>query len=307
MDVVKTNIERIGGTIDLQSRAGQGTTVRMKIPLTLAIIPALIVTNGGDRYAIPQVNLVELLRLEQTGDRVLNLIVVRANDRQFGLVVDKVNDTEEIVVKPLGRQLKSLSHYAGATIMGDGTVALILDVMGLAFASGLDAEMRDQSLAGFSTQEERLAEVKHSLLIVDLGDSRRFAMPTSMVSRLENLPCSSIEHADGREVIQYRGDILPLVRLDNIFGAAAQAGVPSEELQIVVYAEQGHSCGLVVGNIVDVVDSELNIQSPKSSDDELLGTTVIQQRVTDVLNLKNVARYASRSRSRSTVESSRAL
>ena len=349
MDVVKTNIERIGGTIDLQSRTGQGTTVRMKIPLTLAIIPALIVTNGGDRYAIPQVNLVELLRLEgdevergieyvhgapvyrlrgkllpllnlseclglkqkmeadKTGDRVLNLIVVRANDRQFGLVVDKVNDTEEIVVKPLGRQLKSLSHYAGATIMGDGTVALILDVMGLAVASGLDAEMRDQSLAGFGTQEERPAEVKHSLLIVDLGDSRRFAMPTSMVSRLEKLSRSSIEQSDGREVIQYRGDILPLVRLDNVFGAAAQAGMPSEELQIVVYGEQGHSCGLVVGNIVDVVDSELNIQSPKGADDELLGTTVIQQRVTDVLNLKNVARYASRSRSRNTVENSRAV
>lgn len=350
MDVVKTNIERIGGTIDLQSRPGQGTTVRMKIPLTLAIIPALIVTNGGDRYAIPQVNLVELLRLEgdqieqgiesihgaavyrlrgkllplvnlseclglgQNGtsdqlasDRVVNLIVLRANDRQFGLVVDKVNDTEEIVVKPLGRQLKSLSQFAGATIMGDGTVALILDVMGLAVASGLDAEIREHRSAGHEVEDGQAEQVKQSLLIVDLGDSRRFALPTSLVSRLEKVPRSSIEHSDGREVIQYRGDILPLVRLDDIFGAAVQDDVPSEELQIVVYAEQGHSCGLVVRHIVDVIDTALNLQSPKGANDELLGTTVIQQRVTDVLNLKNVARFESRPGSRTPLATLRAL
>ena len=350
MDVVKTNIERIGGTIDLQSRPGQGTTVRMKIPLTLAIIPALIVTNGGDRYAIPQVNLVELLRLEGeqierdiesvhgalvyrlrgkllplvnlseclglgqneatakvASDRVVNLIVLRANDRQFGLVVDKVNDTEEIVVKPLGRQLKGLSQFAGATIMGDGTVALILDVMGLAVASGLDAEVREQSSTGHDVEDERADQVQQSLLIVDLGDSRRFALPTSLVSRLEKVPRSSIEHSDGREVIQYRGDILPLVRLDDIFGAAAQDEVQTEELQIVVYAEQGHSCGLVVRHIVDVIDTALNIQSPKSTNDELLGTTVIQQRVTDVLNLKNVARFESRPGSRNSHASLRAI
>lgn len=352
MDVVKTNIERIGGTIDLQSRPGLGTTVRMKIPLTLAIIPALIVTNGGDRYAIPQVNLVELLRLEgeqiergiesvhgaavyrlrgkllplvnlseclglgQNGaaeqlasDRVVNLIVVRANDRQFGLVVDKVNDTEEIVVKPLGRQLKGLSQFAGATIMGDGTVALILDVMGLAVASGLEAEVHEQGSTGHDAEDERADQVKQSLLIVDLGDARRFALPTSMVSRLEKVPRSSIEHSDGREVIQYRGNILPLVRLDDIFGAADHDDglSESEELQIVVYAEQGHSCGLVVRHIVDVIDTELNIQSPKGEHDELLGTTVIQQRVTDVLNLKNVARFESRPGSRHPLASRRAI
>ncbi len=190
MDVVKTNIERISGTIDLQSRPGRGTTVKIKIPLTLAIIPALVVTNDGDRYAIPQVSLLELVRLdgdeakqgieyvhgapvyrlrgkllplvylserlglaaeadsEKQGveEGVINIVVLRANDRQFGLVVDKVNDTEEIVVKPLSRQLKGLSEFAGATIMGDGTIALILDVMGLAVAAGLAGEMREQNL-----------------------------------------------------------------------------------------------------------------------------------------------------------------
>jgi two-component system chemotaxis sensor kinase CheA len=182
MDVVKTNIERIGGVIDLNSIPGQGTTVQIKIPLTLAIIPALIVTCEGDRYAIPQISLLELVRLEgddaqksiefmhgapvyrlrgkllplvylserlglssnssvrqrhTAADAAVNIVVLRADDRQFGLIVDKVNDTEEIVVKPLGKQIKRIGEYAGATIMGDGGVALILDVKGLAMASGL--------------------------------------------------------------------------------------------------------------------------------------------------------------------------
>lgn len=343
MDVVKTNIEKIGGVIDVQSRPGKGTTVKIKIPLTLAIIPALIVTNGGDRYAIPQVSLLELVRLEgeqaergiefvhgapvyrlrgkllplvnlserlglsqpttvasegsqaPSVDKVFNIVILRANDRQFGLIVDKVNDTEEIVVKPLSRQLKSLREFAGATIMGDGNVALILDVMGLAVASGLAGEMRDQSITGALANETKSAQEMHTLLVVDLGDARRFALPTSMISRLEKVPRSSIELADGREVIQYRGAIMPIVRLSEVFGAATQDAAQPEELQIVVYAEQGKSCGLVVNRIVDIVETELNFQSSKSDNDNLLGTTVIQQRVTDVLNLRNLARHESRS------------
>jgi len=166
MDVVKTNIEKIGGTVDIFSARGQGTTLKIKIPLTLAIIPALVVTTGGERFAIPQVSLVELVRLEgntQAGiemiqnaavyrlrgnllpvvylnrelhlggeavhaaDQAINIVVLQADGRQFGLVVDDINDTEEIVVKPLGKQLKGIASFAGATIMGDGQVALILD------------------------------------------------------------------------------------------------------------------------------------------------------------------------------------
>ena len=169
MDVVKTNVEKIGGTLDIQSVYGQGTTLRIKIPLTLAIVPALMVSCGEDRYAIPQKNLVELVRLEgervqreiehiqdvpvyrlrgellpllyldeqlqlrptrsgaEVGrDSVVNIVVLNADDRQFGLVVDQINDTEEIVVKPLGPHLKEISAFAGVTIMGDGTVALMI-------------------------------------------------------------------------------------------------------------------------------------------------------------------------------------
>ncbi len=333
MDVVKTNIEQISGTIDLQSRLGHGTTIKIKIPLTLAIIPALVITNDGDRYAIPQVSLLELLRLDgadaqqkierfqgapvfrlrgkllplvylserlgisqpktetsQGGSsEAANIVVLRANDRQFGLVVDKINDTEEIVVKPLSRQLKGLQEFAGATIMGDGAIALILDVMGLAVSAGLVGEMRDQQRVGSSGADKLDAEPIEALLVVDLGDSRRFALPTSMISRLEKVATSNIEYADGREVIQYRGAIMPLVRLSEVFGSEHDESEVAEELQIVVYAEDGYRCGLVVRRIVDIVETQLQ-PSTRSADDNLLGTAVIQQRVTDVLNLRRLAR-----------------
>jgi two-component system chemotaxis sensor kinase CheA len=189
MDVVKTNVEKIGGTVDVQSTLGRGTTVRVKIPLTLAIIPALVVTCGGDRYAIPQVSLLELVRLEADEvakgidlvhgapvyrlrgrllplvylnqelklaadarppaaetDGAVNIVVLQADERQFGLVVDQINDTEEIVVKPLRKQLKTVKTFAGSSIMGDGKVALILDVLGLAQRASVVTETRDRAM-----------------------------------------------------------------------------------------------------------------------------------------------------------------
>ena len=335
MDVVRTNIEKIGGTIDLQSRPGLGTTIKIKIPLTLAIIPALIVTNDGDRYAIPQVSLLELVRLEsdeakrqieyvhgspvyrlrgkllplvylserfgvdretiaarygQDESKAVNIVVLRADDRQFGLVVDDVNDTEEIVVKPLGKQLKGIIEYAGATIMGDGDVALILDVKGLAIAAGLGAELRER----LPNHEDGAAAAKSGVcktaLVVDLGDDRRFALPTSMVARLEKIPASSVERTNGREVIQYRGAILPLVRLADVFGSSNAITVRSE-LQVVVYDEHECGFGLVVERIVDITEADLNFPVDQKVGDYLLGTTVIQQRVTDVLDLRSLAGY----------------
>lgn len=338
MDVVKTNVEKIGGTLDIQSELGQGTTLRIKIPLTLAIIPALIVTTADDRYAIPQVSLLELVRLEgeqvrksieyvhgapvyrlrgkllplvdlserlgvvapaadvqkSYEDRIINIVVLRANDRQYGLVVDKVNDTAEIVVKPLGRQLKGISEYAGTTIMGDGSVALILDVMGIALAAGLTGDVRDQVHPLSAKDGAQSNEPTQTLLVVDLGDARRFALPTSMVARLERIPGSMIEFTDGREVMQYRNEILPIVRLSDVFGAAGTDSDTSAELQIIVYAEEDYSCGFAVNRIVDIVETELRLKSKSGEHENLLGTTVIQDRVTDVLNLRTLARHGAR-------------
>lgn len=333
MDVVKTNIERTGGIIDLQSSPGEGTTVKIKIPLTLAIIPALIVTTEGDRYAIPQINLLELVRLEGSeaqssieymhgapvyrlrgrllplvylserlglvsgdnrprqvqADAAYNIVVLRADDRQFGLIVDKVNDTEEIVVKPLGKQLKKIGEYAGATIMGDGGVALILDVKGLAVASGLSAELRSRNAADESLDLQRHRQAVQSVLLVDVGDARRFALPVAMVSRLENLSASIVELANGREVIQYRGKILPLLRLDEIVGRAATEK-QSDEMQVVVYDQQGLSFGLVVGRILDTCEVAQQANAVEKAPSHLLGTMVIQQRVTDVIDLQEIGK-----------------
>lgn len=333
MDVVKTNIERIGGVIDLNSIPGQGTTVQIKIPLTLAIIPALIVTCEGDRYAIPQISLLELVRLEgddaqksiefmhgapvyrlrgkllplvylserlglssnssvrqrhTAADAAVNIVVLRADDRQFGLIVDKVNDTEEIVVKPLGKQLKRIGEYAGATIMGDGGVALILDVKGLAMASGLSGELRSRNATEETLESQRQRQSLESMLLVDVGDARRFALPISMVSRLEKVSASIVEHANGQEVIQYRGRILPLLRLDNVVGGSSTTA-NREELQVVVYDQHNRAFGLVVGRIVDTCEVAHRAHAAEQNPPHLLGTYVIQQRVTDVIDLHHLA------------------
>ena len=325
MDVVKTNIEKIGGQVDIQSKLGEGTTLKIKIPLTLAIIPALMVAAGGDRYAIPQVSLLELVRLEgeqaRQGveriqgalfyrlrgnllplvhlngelavDRVrhedaINIVVLKADDRQFGLVVEEINDTEEIVVKPLGTQLKGISVFAGATIMGDGKVALILDVLGIAQRANVVSEVRDRSRAdaGAQSKGEAAADLQ-TLLLFRVGDSDRMAVPLGLVARLEEFARSSIERSGEEEVVQYRDEIMPLVSLAKFFGHDENAG--ADPRQVVVFAENGRSVGLVVGQILDIVAENVTIQkrSPRAG---VLGSAVIQHRVTDLLDVKAITR-----------------
>jgi len=327
MDVVKTSVEKIGGTVDLQPRAGQGTTLRIRIPLTLAIIPALIVVTDGERYAIPQVNLLELVRLEgeqaraavehihdtqvyrlrgnllplvdlrhelglgtaeQTGDEVMNIVVLQADDRQFGLVVEGVTDTEEIVVKPLGRQLKSIPTFAGATIMGDGRLALILDVLGLAQRARVVSEGRDRgSLSAVSTGEST-GDATETLVVLRVGDEGRVALPLSRVARLEEFSRSLVERGSGHDVVQYRGEIMPLVDVAGALGLAP-GDASSELLQVVVFREGGRSVGLVVDEIVDIVEEHVNVAAVASRPG-LLGSAVVQGRVTDLLDVETLVR-----------------
>lgn len=331
MDVVRTNIEKIGGAVDIHSVAGQGTTLKIRIPLTLAIIPALTITSGGERYAIPQVNLLELVRLEgddarkgiemihgapvyrlrgrllpladlnhelELGegrmgpDGALNIVVLQADGRAFGLTVDEINDTEEIVVKPLGRQLKGIPVFAGATIMGDGRVALIVDVLGLAQRARIVAETRER--AQIETNPGRLGDAhddeKQTLLVLGLGEDCRLAIPLSAVARLEELRRESVESAGGHEVVQYRGAILPLLWLSRLLGAPPQpdSGGP---LQVVVYADRGQRVGLVVDCVLDIVEETITLEPPIESGD-LLGSAVIQGRVTDLLDVRSLIRRA---------------
>ncbi len=457
MDVVKTNIERIGGSVDILSENGKGTTLKIKIPLTLAIIPALIVTSGGERFAIPQVSLLELVRLEaeqarkgietvygapvyrlrgqllplvflnqtlagtsreraggsgfmqqqahDTGDLFLkareahrnwlrklrqvlegtqtmtleeagshtlcalgkwiyadglkkfgavpemqalekvhqhfhdavkevvaqkisenpvkaeaafkratnisrdvfncltnaekrivenqniNIIVLQADGRQFGLVVDGINDTEEIVVKPLGKQLKAITCFAGATIMGDGKVALILDVLGLAQHAKVISEVRDHALLDKEESATRI-DNRQTLLLFDAGAGSRMALPLSLVARLEEFPRAKVENSGTQEVVQYRGQILPLIQVSKyVTTTRPSEPICSDPMQVVVYSEQGRSVGLVVSKINDIVQETVTVKR-EAAGNGILGSAVIQNKVTDLVDIPAIIRVA---------------
>ncbi len=343
MDVVKSNIEKIGGVVDIFNRPGEGSTVRLKIPLTLAIIPGLVVMSGnrrsapragadaGELFVIPQVGLVELIRLDgqTTGAQiecihgtpvyrrrgsllpiaylnhvlgidagpihvasVVNIVVLQAEDRQFGLVVDGINDTQEIVVKPLGKQLKGLSVYAGATIMGDGRVALILDVLGIGQCSGVLTEAREQTHAATEAKTQKAVE-QQRLLLFRAGSFERLAVPLSLVARLEEFPLSSIERAGGCQVVQYRDRILPLIPLSAVLESGSQeCGKNADPLQVIVFNDGDRSVGLVVDQILDVAEEAVTVRQ-KTSRKGLLGSAVVAKKIADFVDLSHVLRVAS--------------
>jgi len=361
MDVVKSNVERIGGLVDVQSTPGIGTTFKMRIPLTLAIIQALLVTCANERYAIPQASMIELIRLD--GDRLktgierihgvrvnryrgkllplmsltqilggtdeittesVNIIVLQADQRQFGLIVDRVNDTQEIVVKPLNKLLRGISCLAGATILGDGQVALILDVTGLAERALGEAR---QLTAITADAVEPTAPLLDMQQVVIVGGPRgeRLAVPLNEVTRLEEFPATKIEWTGSRPVIQYRDQILPLVdvmglleglasyregeapaepqRTNDFLHQHGSAGASpsrsqqavgdgvSPPIQVVVCTDGTSSVGLVVGRILDIVTDPLLVRA-SSAREHVLFTAVVQSQVTEVLNVTSLVSAA---------------
>lgn len=326
MDVVRTNIEKIGGSVDIQSAPGKGTTLRVKIPLTLAIIPALIITTAEERYAIPQVNLLELVRLDgeeakksieqiqgapvyrlrgnllplvslndelgvakEVESDAVNIVVLHADDRQFGLVVEGISDTEEIVVKPLGKQLKGIAAFSGATIMGDGKLALILDVMGLAQKARVISEHQEKTMSK-STSSQGTGGDRQTLLIFGLDKDDRMAIPLSQVARLEEFKRSDVEQSGEQDVVQYRGEIMPLIYLKKILEGSS-AGSEKELMQAVVFTQNERSVGLVVERIIDIVEESITVKRGANRPG-VLGTIVVQDRVTDLLDIEGVVRSA---------------
>jgi two-component system, chemotaxis family, sensor kinase CheA len=346
MDVVRTNIEKIGGTVNLESRTGQGTTVKMKIPLTLAIIPALTVTSDGDRYAIPQVSLQELVRLEgraqrgiewihgapvyrlrgnllplvdlkrqlrnepggATGDEgeAVNIVVLQADDRAFGLIVDAIHDTEEIVVKPLQKQLKGISVFSGATIMGDGKVALILDVLGVAQRANVVSGVRERALSEKPVSASEPTADRQTVLVFATRDGGRMAIPLSLVDRLEEFPRRALERVGPVEVVQYRGEILPLIDVARALhdcgrrqrgrrvsrgrvAAPRRKDTPppaaeGDTVQVVVHAGKGRRIGLVVDRIIDIAEQTL-VSRSAAERSGVSFNAVVQGRVTEFLDL----------------------
>jgi two-component system chemotaxis sensor kinase CheA len=328
MDVVKTNIERIGGTIDLKTAAGQGTTFLVKIPLTLAIVSALIVQAGGERFAIPQISVVELVRAAgaegtSTADRTESRIerihgtpVLRLRDRllplvnlaellrldrddaaveagqsivvtqvgasMLGIIVDRVFDTEEIVVKPVAPILRHITMFSGNTILGDGSVIMILDPNGIARANGIaGGETRlaeNAAHAGVPQSEQRTA-----MLLFRAGGSAPKAVPLSLVARLEDIERERIETSAGQPVVQYRGRLMPLVPLSGSLD-------PEKPRQVVLVFNdvdralgRDRCMGLVVDEILDVVEERLQVEL-SGDRPGLLGTAVVAGAATDVID-----------------------
>ena len=320
MDVVKTNIELIGGEVDLQSTEGRGTRFFIKIPLTLAIVSAMVVGTRGQRFAIPQLSVVELVgtggtaehrvetiasaRVLRLRDRLLPLVdladvlgippgsgppgrggfvvVIQQAGLMFGVVVDEVFDTEEIVVKPLSSALSDARNFSGATILGDGTVIMIIDPPSLARAIGQADERSEEvdvASPGKAGTPAGTADQRTSMVVFRAGGPEPKAVPLSLVTRLEDLDASTFERADGRTLVQYRGALMPLVPADPAL-AIRDSGVQP----ILVFSHGARTAGLAVDEIVDIVEETLEIE--RGADQPgLLGVAVLKGRATELLDV----------------------
>lgn len=326
MDVVKTNVEQIGGIVDLSSEEGKGMTLTIKIPLTLAIVPALIIKCEKERYAIPQVKVIELIAMSESNgvkdisiqmlqgipimrlrgkilplislrktllmdELALNnfdqkIVILNADGKHFGLIVDAIEDSADIVVKPMPSFLKKITSYSGSTILGDGSVILILDVMGLS----KDIEIRKSDLEKeVSIESKELAAYEKmqgsDYLIISIKDKKNFAIPLCLVSRLEEFNTEKIEHSSSQFLIQYREDILPLISLsENLF-------LEKDNLKnitpAIVIKKSDKNFGLIVSDILDVkrIDHDIDYSLEK---DFIIGSVIDEEEIIHVIDAYKV-------------------
>ena len=322
MDVVRTNIEKIGGTIDLKSIQGKGSTFHIKIPLTLAIVSVLLVEAGGQSFGLPQLNVMELVRVDASSEftiesinqsRILRLrdkllplvtltdllglppaikspavageggdagtyiVVTRAGASDFGVIVDAIHDTEEIVVKPVTHLLDAVDIYSGNTILGDGSVIMILDPNGIARAIGdldLGGQVGDVEKRGFSTERTG------SFLLFDTGDASPKAVPLELVARLEEVKLAEIEQSAGHPVVQYRGELMRLVTLPGCEFPKGSAGL----IPVIVFHYDSKIVGLAVQTIADIVTAPTSLKL-SSTQSQYLGSMVIAEKTTDVVDV----------------------
>ncbi|MDH7598143.1 MAG: chemotaxis protein CheW [Sedimentisphaerales bacterium] len=325
MDVVKTNLEKLGGQIEVDTRLGAGTTTRLKLPLTLAIIPSLMVSCQQNRYALPMVNVVELLRIvpsktknlqekvgdvvvlrlrdqllpvislskilgyqqEDQQDKILNIVVVSAGALRYGLIVDQLHDSEEIVVKPLNGQLKKVGVYAGATILGDGQVALILDVVGLAQMAGLDYEQLGSKAGSEANAAISATAALQSLLVFSSAQPERFGVPINLVDRIEQIKAHEVKSIGGKKVIRYREGILPVYTIDEVIKAGPLA--QKDDLLVVVFNRDGARFGLLATGPVDTVQLDQTIDTQTLYQPGLIGSVVIGDSTILILDVQYLA------------------
>jgi two-component system chemotaxis sensor kinase CheA len=348
MDVVRTNIEKIGGSIELKSVEGKGSTFVIKIPLTLAIVSALIVQAGQERFAIPQLAVRELVMTSDTADNQIEhiketpvlrlrdtllplvslsellqlktptsniqehietlaqntpeepdaeasrplpepanddnrnkyIVVAQVGTYAFGIIVDKVFDTEEIVVKPVAKILRDIELFSGNTILGDGTVIMILDPNGIANATG-EIEAADNDADAKHAVQMETGNDKIPLLLFRVGDATPKAVPLSLVARLETVKYSSVEHSGNKAMIQYRNQLMPLITFD---GSPVIQPDDKTDAPILVFTDKDRSMGLIVDEIIDITEEHIDVQISGESKN-LYGSAIIQGKATDVVDV----------------------
>ena len=326
MDVVKNNISAIGGSIEIDSHRGKGTNIRLKIPLTLAIMPALFVRCENERYAIPQNSISEMVRIDPNNStgledfygtpvfrlrgklvpllflnqqlklsehspdstKAINVAILQSSGISFGLVVDEVLNMQEVVVKPLGALLKGIPDFAGATILGDGRVALILDVDGMAIHSGLVAKIQARPLNP-ETVFDQVREEEVSMLLFELAGLERIAIPLDNVERLENFALSRVQRNGSREVVQYGDHIMHLIRMnDYIEGGQPSVDSPTQPLSVIVHFVNQMPIGLVVGQVHDIIHVPKKLQAANPPQRGLAGCVLMGEKVINVVDLQEI-------------------
>ena len=341
MDVVKTNIEKLGGSVELETEVGVGTKITVTLPLTLAIIPCLLVRAGRERYAIPQANIAELVRVrpaevatrigrvknaevlrlrgsllslvrlsqvveaeaedraeDAVGDmpdnaehyeRAWNIIVVESGRVRYGLIVDGLFDSEEIVVKPLGRHLNACVCLAGATVLGDGHVAMILDIPGIMMHAKL--ERSDEEPQSHTDQDCSVADVDEQWALLFTNDPKeQFAIPMGLISRIERIRSEQIDHVAGQELLQYRGVSLPLLSLERCINALPRA--EQTRLYVAVFNMGQREVGLIVPDIVDIRIVPSEIDSMTLSERGVMGSLVVDGHTVRMIDLFELAEVA---------------
>lgn len=313
MDVVRRDIEKVGGSVELQTEKGKGTSFLIKIPLTLAIVPALVIGVKGQAFAIPQICVGELLRLDETtehqvenihGARVFrlrdkllplvslrqvlklennetaqdkNILVIHSGDHEFGLIVEEVFDTQDIVVKPIGRLLSDLLVFSGTTILGDGRVIMILDASGIANRAGIH-QMHQQSQDLSSDMTQASGDRVSLLLFTCEKAGVPKAVPLSQVARLEEFSPDRIESVNGRNVAQYRGGILPIELCDD------QMTTSGQTQSVIVFEDQQKFYGLAVYEILDIVEESITLDQVGRAE-SVCGVAIVQGRSTEVIDV----------------------
>ncbi|MEM7569783.1 MAG: hybrid sensor histidine kinase/response regulator [Pseudomonadota bacterium] len=321
MDVVRTNIEKIGGTVDMTSTFGKGTTFYIKIPLTLAIVSALIVESRDERFAIPQIAVLELVHADAKGENAIEhinstpvfrlrnrllplvylrdvlgfergehtgeafIVVTQVGSFVFGIVVDQVFDTEEIVVKPVAPALSHLNTYSGNTILGDGSVIMILDPNGVASqvsSTNTDSEQDDMAA---KAADARMSD-RETMLVFKAGNETPKAVPLSLVARLEEIDVERIENRDVRPTVQYRGQLMPLLTMN------PETVLREEGKQaVLVFTDDDHTMGIACDEILDIVESDLSVEI-STQREGILGTSVIAEKVTEIIDVAHYSRQA---------------